>query len=212
MVGADIWSVQAAGGPARVERLVMPPIETNSYVIFSETGRALVVDPGSEPERILKRLDEVESVLEGILLTHGHWDHTAGIKVLQGQAGGWLALHHDDRPFMGAGLQPDRLFAEGPFPAGPWTFEVLPTPGHTPGSVSFRLGQALFTGDAIFAGSVGRTDLPGSSFSALARALVDRVASLPEGTLILPGHGPPSTLGQERETNPFLRWIIEEVR
>jgi glyoxylase-like metal-dependent hydrolase (beta-lactamase superfamily II) len=179
----------------------------------------VVVDPGFEGEEILGRLAERGITLEKILLTHGHLDHVAAVRVLKERTGATIHIHPDDSDRMQtAGVQgrmfglhienpppPDVLLGEGDRIAlGDQTFQVLHTPGHTPGHVTFLTGEMAFVGDLIFAGSIGRTDLPGGSYDALIRAVREKIFTLPDRTVLFPGHGPSTTVGEERRSNPFF--------
>lgn len=197
----------------------------NAYIAW-RPGRAdcLVIDPGLEPEAILHELQQRQLVPAAILNTHGHADHIAGNGMLKDQ---WpqapLAIGRGDAPmlvdpvlnlsaqfgFAITSPAADRLLAEGDVvEAAGFSLDVHEIPGHSPGHVVFVCRQVqpfvVFGGDVLFAGSIGRTDLPGGSFATLARGIQAKLFSLPDETIVLPGHGPPTTIGHERETNPFV--------
>jgi glyoxylase-like metal-dependent hydrolase (beta-lactamase superfamily II) len=196
------------------------PLAENTYIVeHAATRKGVVVDPGFEGEEILGRLAERGITLEKILLTHGHLDHVAAVRVLKERTGATIHIHPDDSDrLQTAGVQgrmfglhienpppPDVLLGEGDRIAlGDQTFQVLHTPGHTPGHVTFLTGEMAFVGDLIFAGSIGRTDLPGGSYDALIRAVREKIFTLPDRTVLFPGHGPSTTVGEERRSNPFF--------
>ena len=199
--------------------------EERTYVAWREAGRCVVVDPGCREGAELEALEALfgqEGLKpEAILLTHAHFDHIFGAKALQDRYGIPVYLHPADV----AALEYNKLMAErfrirlpeGDFKWEPLEdgqvldlaglrFEVIATPGHTPGSVCFleRTEGILFSGDTLFAGSIGRTDFPYSEYDDEIRAILERLLPLDPATVILPGHGPDSTIGRERTGNPFL--------
>ncbi|MBO5940067.1 MAG: MBL fold metallo-hydrolase [Kiritimatiellae bacterium] len=190
--------------------------EVNCAVLWNGNG-ALVVDPGQDAESILGVISEKSLELRGILLTHGHFDHVNGIPGLLEKypeapvymhPADWVMFGHPmnrnppdypgvDRP---ANLCDIRKMSED-FPS--FGFEVMETPGHTPGSVCIKSGDCLFSGDTLFAGSCGRTDFPGGSMADMRKSLA-KLAKLDAGTKVLPGHGPATTIGYEVANNPFM--------
>jgi len=196
---------------------------SNCYVIYDhDQGSGAIVDPGVQDVRALMReVDQHQLQIEYILNTHGHFDHIVANSVLDLPDAG-LAIHAGDRDLLLAGggapmfglpfvssPEPTLILEDGMVLAiGDLRVEVLHTPGHTPGSVCFYLPeeQGLLTGDTLFASSVGRTDLPGSSQQALERSL-RRLCELPGSTHIYPGHGETTTIDRERRVNPFLRHL-----
>lgn len=202
----------------------------NCYVVAPASGEeCVIIDPGQDAERGIEELlarHRLKPV--AVLLTHGHIDHVWSVAPVCGAKGIPAYIHPDDRDLLsdpGKGLslmakqqflggmtlsEPDdvRQLADGAvITLAGLEFTVGHTPGHTPGSVTFRSGaddlDALFTGDLLFAGSIGRTDLPGGDHQAILRSLA-RTITLPDDTVVLPGHGPHTTIGAERQTNPFL--------
>ena len=181
--------------------------QTNCYIL-AEGDRCLVIDPGDEAENLLAFLQRQSLSVEAILLTHGHFDHVGGVKKIAEKTGCQVFLHPDELslpPFITSGKlyytdcykEGDRLTLAG------LTFEVLHTPGHTPGSVCLRFGEDLFSGDTLFAGSCGRTDFPGSSPADMVRSL-SRLSKLEDKLKVYPGHGEATTIGEEKRYNPYL--------
>lgn len=185
------------------------PLYTNSYLLISDGGRGVIIDPAAELEQYTELLREHKAALAAILCTHGHYDHVGSAQALCRSTGARLYCEAAD-------LQANQLYplaqADSGYPEGETvevdelSFRVWHTPGHTPGSVVLQCGEYLFTGDTLFQGSMGRTDLPGGS-DAQMMASLRRLAGLPlpRETQVLPGHGEFSTLGQELDTNYYLR-------
>jgi hydroxyacylglutathione hydrolase len=213
-----------AGGYT-IEPILSAPFQQLSYVAWrSARPDALVVDPGFDPDSILELLHEHELTLAAILNTHGHADHIAGNEAMKhafpgaplliGRNEARLLLDADanlSAPFGEALISPpaDRLLSDGErLEVAGFSFEVREIPGHSPGSVVFICDDFdppfVFGGDVLFAGSVGRTDLAGGSAELLLSGIRAKLFPLPDGTLILPGHGPATTIGKERRTNPFV--------
>ena len=200
--------------------------ETNAFVVAKEPGGpAVVVDAPPDPDGIGAVLVENDLTLAAVLLTHGHIDHTGGSGQLTRATGATVHVHPDDDFLTLHPMEQVRAMF-GMVPPGVYDlpekfealsdgdivrvaglgFEVRHTPGHTPGHCCFYLGdqETLFSGDQLFAGSIGRTDLPGGSLVALMASMDEKVMVLPDETRVLPGHGPETTIGRERATNPFL--------
>lgn len=200
--------------------LRLGPLENNSYLIVdSATGETAVVDIGFEPELAIEAIRKHKLPVRWLLATHGHYDHVAGMREVQQAVGGEFRIHPADRPLLvllsaqGAmfGFPPAeppetaRDLADGEsIPLGEGRLEVIHTPGHSPGGVSFHAGDDLWVGDTLFAGSVGRTDLPGASFRQLAHGIHTRLFPLGDKVRVWTGHGDPTTLGEERLHNPFV--------
>ena len=193
-----------------IKRFVVGPLMTNCYLLLAG-GEAALVDPGGLSP-------ELELALEGIklrylLLTHGHFDHADAVEQLRARTGAALLYHPEERAtFWSLGRTPPPLdgeLSEGDrLQLGSEELAVWHLPGHSPGSVAFlwERGKTALVGDLLFAGSVGRTDLPGGSWELLQRSL-KRLLTLGDDWKILPGHGPETTLGRERQMNPFLKGI-----
>ena len=204
----------------RFERLTLGPFETNTYLLWCEdTRETAVVDVGFEAARVIRELERHGLTPRYLLNTHAHYDHVCGMRELQEAVGGEYWLHPGDRPLLdhlaeqGAafGLPPAAAPAEvhelrdgQRIPLGKEILDVLHTPGHSPGGVSFRWGRILWVGDTLFAGSIGRTDLPGGSFEILERSIRTRLFPLGDDHEVHPGHGPATTIGEERLHNPFV--------
>ncbi len=202
--------------------LRLGPLDNNTYVLVCDRVReCAVVDVGFEPEEVVRWVREQPEALtvRYLLNTHAHYDHVCGVRAVQEVLGGEFWLHPEDRPLLehlseqGAafGFPPARApeqvhdLADGQRLAlGNETLEVIHTPGHSPGGVCFRRRDDLWVGDTLFAGSVGRTDLPGGSFARLERSIRTRLFPLGDAVRAHPGHGPATTLGRERASNPFV--------
>jgi len=193
----------------------------NCYVVADRAaGDAVLVDPGEEADLFLARLRTERLTLRAVWLTHAHLDHVAGVAAIKEATGVPIWLHADDRPLYDAAPQqarvllgldlpalppPDRAIVPGePLRVGAVEFEVRHVPGHSPGSVALVGDGVALVGDAVFAGSVGRTDLPGGDSETLLTSIRDQLLTLPDETVLYPGHGPETTVGRERRTNPFL--------
>ena len=198
----------------KVKLLQVGPIGTNCYILEDETtGKAAVIDPGDEAGRIRRVLEEEKVEVEYILLTHGHYDHTGGVPELhRALPGAKIYIHRADANGAGSQLFPLAGQVEGllyyddgdKLTLGSLTIEVLHTPGHSRGGVTLKVGDVLFCGDTLFAGSMGRTDLAGGSYEEIMASL-KRLGELEGDYHVCPGHDVTSTLERERQSNPFLR-------
>jgi glyoxylase-like metal-dependent hydrolase (beta-lactamase superfamily II) len=201
-------------------RLNLGPLDNNTYVLAcSETRTTAVLDVGFEPEAVIDFLRRGRFDVRLLLNTHAHYDHVAGMRAVQEAVGGAYYLHPADRPLLdrlshqGAafGFPPARApdevldLTDGQsIPLGSESLQVLHTPGHSPGHVIFVHDGDAWVGDVLFAGSVGRTDLPGGSFEQLERSIRTRVFPLGDAVRVHTGHGPDTTVGAERLHNPFV--------
>ena len=196
----------------KIMQMQVGPIGTNCYIL-EDGGKIAVIDPGDESGRILDELKKSGAQVEYILLTHGHYDHTTAVPELHAALPeARIYIHRADANGAGSRLFPLAgqvddllLYDEGDtLPLASLTIEVLHTPGHSPGSVTLKAGDVLFTGDTLFAGDCGRTDLRGGSWEEILASL-GRLGRLEGNFHVLPGHGPASTLDTERQVNPYLR-------
>jgi len=205
------------------EILPVGPLQCNCSVIGDETTReAMVIDPGAEIQNILALVRKHNLQVKQIVITHAHIDHVGGAMKLRAATGAPILLNQSDYELLKMldvqaswiGVAPpgkvdiDQSIGQADtIKAGSLIANVLSTPGHTEGSVClyFPSEKKLIAGDTLFAGSIGRTDLPGGSFEKIIDSLHEKLLTLPDDTVVTPGHGPQTTIGQERETNPFLR-------
>jgi hydroxyacylglutathione hydrolase len=205
------------------EILPVGPLQCNCSVIGDETTReAMVIDPGAEIQNILALVRKHNLQVKQIVITHAHIDHVGGAMKLRAATGAPILLNQNDYGLLKMldvqaswiGVAPpgkvdiDQSIGQADtIKAGSLMANVLSTPGHTEGSVClyFPSEKKLIAGDTLFAGSIGRTDLPGGSFEKIIDSLHGKLLTLPDDTVVTPGHGPQTTIGQERETNPFLR-------
>lgn len=203
-----------------LKTLIVGPLETNCYILGDEKSKeAVVIDPGGDFEDIRRQLQELKLQVKHIILTHGHFDHTDALAQLKRATGAEVLIHVRDAEMLSASGRSQPFFLQsggGACPAdrtlkerdkiqfGGHTLEVLHTPGHTPGGISLVIDKMVFVGDTLFCGSIGRTDLPGGSYRQLMDSIGDKLLAKGDDFVVYPGHGPSSTIGQERENNPFL--------
>jgi len=200
----------------------------NCFLVIDElTHQCAIVDPGQEAGLILHKIEQAAAQPVAIWLTHAHVDHVLGVAEVARQTGAIVWLHPADRPlYDGVAEQaawfglaapeeqpaPDRdLVASEQLKVGGLSFDVRHAPGHSPGSVCFVGHGVVFSGDVLFAGSIGRTDLPGGDFETLIASIERELLPLPDDTIVYSGHGPETTIGRERRTNPFLNRIYRSA-
>lgn len=204
------------------EILPVGPLQCNCSVIGDEkTREAIVIDPGDDIEQVLERVRKHSLNVKQIVITHAHIDHVGGAMKLRAATGAPILLNQNDyallkmldaqAAWLGMAapgkVEIDQSIGQADVvKTGPLVAQVLDTPGHTEGSIClyFSTENKLIAGDTLFAGSIGRTDLPGGSFEKIIRSIHNRVLALPDETVVVPGHGPLTTIGEERESNPFL--------
>ena len=192
----------------KIHTLILGMYQVNCYIVHQEhSDRCVVIDPGYMPEKILQFLQERKLTAEAILLTHGHFDHVGGMRTLADALDRPVYIRPEEYSMPHALTNGD-LGETLPYPdafslAG-MDIRVLHTPGHTPGSVCLMIGDTMFSGDTLFAGSCGRTDLPGGNWATIQNSL-NYLKDLPGDYRVFPGHGEETTLSQERKYNPYLR-------
>jgi len=203
------------------EHLAVGPLQANCYILGDEeTGEAVVIDPGDEGDAILSLLRRRSWKVKAVLNTHAHFDHTGGNATLVRETGAPLMVPGDEdadlaqahlaADHFGLESEPsppaDRLLYDGDeIAVGREKIRVLSTPGHSRGGVTFLTSLGVFPGDALFDGSIGRSDLPGGDYETLIDSIKKKILSLPDDTLVYPGHGPATTVGRERASNPYLQ-------
>lgn len=203
-----------------IKRLVVGALSANCYIVGSEkTGKGLIIDPGGDINEISHAVDDSRLEIKAIVLTHGHSDHIAALYDIQRYTGASVAIHREDDDFLhGRGAYSmmfgisyrtpapaDRLLDEGDaIEIGDLHFQVIHTPGHTPGSICLRMDNGVFTGDTLMHRGIGTTLMPGSSRRQLIHSIHSRLMVLPDDTLLYPGHGRQTTVGAERRNNPFI--------
>jgi hydroxyacylglutathione hydrolase len=207
----------------QIEGLALGPFETNCFIIYEATGGPCwIIDAGFDPAPLASRVEQLELKPSRLILTHAHADHIAGVNEVLARFPCELLIHEAEEEWLtdpalnlsgGMGFPittrpADRLLKGGEtLELGSLSWQVLNTPGHSPGGITLycQSAAAAIVGDALFAGSIGRTDFPTSNFETLAQAIRTQLYTLPEQTRIYPGHGPTSTIGREKMSNPFVR-------
>ncbi len=204
-----------------VDRMVVGELMVNAYIVaWQQSKEAIIVDPGGDAEMILERVRELDLNVISIVNTHGHGDHIGGNTELKEATGKPLIIGRHDAAMLTdpwknmsaqfgmpvTSLPPDRLLDEGDkVKIGDGSLKVFHTPGHSPGSILLVDDGFAIVGDLLFAGSIGRTDFPGGSLELLLRMVREKVYPLGDDCLVLPGHGPETTVGEEKRSNPFLQ-------
>ncbi|NMA86138.1 MAG: MBL fold metallo-hydrolase [Tissierellia bacterium] len=193
----------------------------NCYIVYSEnTKKGIVIDPGGDVDDIMKKIEELDLDIEYIVLTHGHGDHIGGVLELKSFIDVPVAIHKEDEYMLNNGdsnlsslmamgtteLHADILLEEGDeISFGDLNAKVIHTPGHTPGGISIKIEDNIFTGDTLFAGSIGRTDFPGGSYEEIISSIKNKIIIYSDDVILYPGHGPATNVKLEKANNPFLR-------
>ena len=210
----------------KIDWVTVGPFQENCYLVVDEpTGKAILIDPGDEGARIIRMVERAKADLQAVWLTHAHLDHIGGVSAVRRQWRVPVLLHPDDLVIYRRGAQaaaayglpfeqpadPDGTLRHGQvLELGDGRFEVHHTPGHAPGHVVFLTDGVMLGGDLLFAGSIGRTDLPLCNPAAMEASLAHVAAFDPE-TVVYPGHGPATTIGEELATNPFLAGVRTSI-
>ncbi len=201
--------------------MALGPIGTNCYIVYDK-GKALLIDPGAEPDKIAEFLEREGLKVQAILLTHAHFDHIAALDEIRETVDTDVYIHENELSWLsdpqmnGSSkligneivMKPAEFtFKMGPMEIGDFHFEVIHTPGHSPGSVSFLFDQNEFiiSGDVLFYHGIGRTDLPGGNMAEIEATIQNKLYQLKESLTVYPGHGPHTTIGEEKQNNPFVR-------
>jgi len=202
-----------------VKKVVVGPFASNCYIVGSESNKeGVIIDPGADAKEILKNVKDLGLDIKLIVLTHGHIDHTGAVKEVKKTTGAEVAIHTDDAKSLQEQLlgrlfglsyppppPPDWLLKDGDsIDIGDLHFLVVHTPGHSLGGICLLEERVVFSGDTLFNYGIGRTDMPGGSYSQLMNSIHTKLMVLPDNTTVYPGHGPDTTIGTERHSNPFL--------
>lgn len=201
--------------------LLIGPLGVNCYILGDEhTRQAVVIDPGGNPREILKTIEKRALKIIAIVNTHAHFDHVLALTEVRAATGAPFLLHAGEAQILASAQMsgamfgmamrqpapPDRLLNDGDtIPVGALRLKVLHTPGHTPGGICLLFDNRVIVGDTLFQSGIGRTDFPGGDYATLMTSIRDKLLTLPDETIVYPGHGPATTIGEERALNPFLR-------
>ncbi len=204
-----------------IQKMEVGPIMANCFILGCEkTKEAAVIDPGDDADRILMALAKAELKVKYLINTHGHFDHVGANKRMKETTGAQIAVHPDDEPMLVELSRSAAMFglsAENSPPAdillkdgdeisfGEITLKIIHTPGHSPGGICLYTPGHLFAGDTLFMGSIGRTDLPGGDYDTLISSIKTKLLDLDDDTVVYTGHGPETSIGNEKRMNPFLR-------
>lgn len=208
----------------KVYSFALGPVATNCYIVVNDDNKGLLIDPAAPSPKVMDLLEQLQIEIQAILLTHAHFDHIGGLEKLREVTKAPVYMHENEKDWIknpalnGSGRAPwtqivpeiickdaDVLLnSEGIISIGDFEVNILHTPGHSPGSISYALDNMIFCGDTLFNGSIGRTDLLGGSLPVLLASIHDKLLTFPDETIIYPGHGEQSTIGRERRFNPFL--------
>lgn len=218
-----------------LESAAVGPFFKNGYVVGCErTRKAIFIDPGDEVEQLLDVIRAQQLEVTHILLTHAHVDHVSGVAEARRALRAPIYLHKEDLFLYQNAVRTGMMFGltveepppvdhfyegEGPIVFGDYEVRVIHTPGHCPGGVCLAISKtgdatppSLFVGDTLFAGSIGRTDLPGGNYETLLRSITERLFAFPDAAIVYSGHGPETTIGEEKASNPFVREYLERLR
>jgi glyoxylase-like metal-dependent hydrolase (beta-lactamase superfamily II) len=204
----------------KIERTVVGVYAANCYIVYSEdTNDGIVIDPGAEGDIIIDKIKKLGLNIKYIIITHGHGDHIGALSEVKQFTNAPVLIHELDKDMLKDGnkslsnvinkknvnLEADMLLKGGEeIKVGDLRFEIIHTPGHTPGGISVKCGNSLFTGDTLFYHSVGRTDFPGGSFEDIVNSVKEKLIIYPDETVVYPGHDRYSTIGEEKKYNPFI--------
>lgn len=205
----------------KIFRLALGSYQTNCYIIFNKNNKAVIIDPGAQAEDIIKAVENNKLIVDKIILTHAHPDHFGALEEVRHRFNVKAYLSAKDidmlskrslelKSILGMDSKPiiaDYIVEDGDrIPFDDKEFKVIATPGHTPGGICLYIDNFLFSGDTLFNGSIGRTDLPGGDYDSIMSSLKD-LMKLPDDTIVLPGHGPETSIEYEKINNPFIRNI-----
>ena len=205
----------------KIMRIPVGVYAANCYIVYSETTKdGIVVDPGGDVDDLLGFIERKGLKIKDIILTHGHGDHIGGVIGLKDALKANVMIHKDDHellidgdknlsstmPIGSVAIEADKLLDDGDtILFGDLEARVIHTPGHTKGGICLKINDSIITGDTLFAGSIGRTDLPGGDYETIIKSIKEKLMTYPDDVEVMPGHGGTSTIGRERVTNPFLQ-------